>query len=284
MLRLGVQVSISGKIYKAIDRIVELGCNTMQIFSRNPRSFRRKPQEKDDLDEFVKRRKKADINPLAIHAVYTLNLASYNKRFYRFSVRDFIRDMHDAHDLGAELMVTHVGSFKRSTYQDGIKRVIEALDKILKKSPPSVTLLLENISGSGHWIGSHFSELAYIIDKLGRPKNLGICLDTCHVFSAGYNLSEEEGLNNLVTEIDSLIGLDRLKLIHLNDTRDTLGSKKDRHWHIGEGQIGKEGFRRFINHPKLRTVPFILETPKKEETDDTRNIEAVRSLYDGRLA
>ena len=280
MLRLGVQVSISGKIYKAVDRAAELGCNTMQIFSRNPRSFRRKPQLASDIDEFRKRRKEAKISTLAIHTVYTINLASSDKRFYRFSIRDFIRDLHDAKNLGAELVVTHVGSFKRSSYEEGIKRVIGALEKILAKSPKGITLLLENISGSGHWIGSRFAELAYIMDKLGKPSNLGLCLDTCHVFSAGYNIREEEGLANLVTEIDSLLGLDRLKLIHLNDTKDKLGSRRDRHCDIGEGEIGKEGFKRFINHPAIRNVPFILETPKKKEGDDSRNLAAVRKLYD----
>jgi deoxyribonuclease-4 len=279
MLRLGVQVSISGKIYKAVDRAAELGCNTMQIFSRNPRSFRRKPQLGADIDEFRKRRKEAKISPLAIHTVYTLNLASSNKRFYRLSIRDFIRDLHDAKNLGAELVVTHVGSFKRSSYEEGIKRVIGALEKILSKAPQGITLLLENVSGSGHWIGSRFAELAYIMDKVGKPSNLGLCLDTCHVFSAGYNIKEEEGLDNLVTEIDSLLGLDKLKLIHLNDTKDKLGSRRDRHCDIGEGEIGKEGFKRFINHPAIRDVPFILETPKKKEDDDLRNLNMVRELY-----
>jgi deoxyribonuclease-4 len=283
LLRLGVQVSISGKIYKAVDRAAELGCNTMQIFSRNPRSFRRKPHDKPDIEEFRKRRSQAKISPLVIHTVYTLNLASANKRFYRFSIRDFIRDLQDAQALGAELVVTHVGSFKRSSYEQGLNRVIGALEKILARTPASITLLLENISGSGHWIGSRFSEMAYIIDKLGKPSNLGICLDTCHVFSAGYNIREEEGLSGMVGEIDSLIGIDKLKIIHLNDTRDKLGSRRDRHWDIGQGEIGKEGFKRFINHPSLRDIPFILETPKKKDDDDARNLEVVRKLYDGAL-
>ena len=251
----------------------------MQIFSRNPRSFRRKPQEPDDVKEFRRLREAANIYPLVVHTVYTLNLASSNKIFYRFSIRDFIRDLADAQNLGAELVVTHIGSFKRSSYQHGLDRAIQALDKILKKAPSGITLLLENISGSGHWIGHRFSELSYIIEKLGKPPNLGVCLDTCHVYSAGYNIREEEGLNGLVTEIDSLIGLDRLRLIHLNDSRDKLGSRRDRHFHIGEGEIGMEGFQRLINHPKLREVPFILETPKKEDADDLRNLQTVRKLF-----
>jgi len=281
LLRLGVQVSIAGKISKAVDRAAELGCNTMQIFSRNPRSFRRKPQDGEDIRDFRKRREEEKIYPLAIHAVYTQNLASSNKIFHRISIRDFIRDLGDAQNLGAELVVTHIGSFKRSTYQEGTRRVIKALDTILKRAPYGITLLLENTSGSGHWLGSRFSELAYIIDKLRGPKNLGICFDTCHAFSAGYNIRDEEGLSGLISEIESLIGMDRLKLIHLNDTKDKLGSHKDRHQDIGQGQIGLDGFRRIVNHPKLNKTPFILETPKKADEDDLRNLETVRSLYEG---
>ena len=281
MLRLGVQVSISGRIYQAVDRAAALGCNTLQIFSRNPRAFRKKPLNRADAREFRKRREKAGLFPLVIHSVYTQNLASASKRFHGVSIRDFIKDLGEAKALGADLVVTHTGSFKRSTYEKGIMRVIEALEVILKKTPEGITVLLENTSGSGHWLGHRFSQLAYIMEKVGKPKNLGICLDTCHAFSAGYNIREQEGLGKLVTEIESLIGLERLKLIHLNDTRDRLGSRRDRHWHIGQGQIGEDGLSRIINHPKLRDLPFILETPKRADEDDLSNLETVRRLYEG---
>lgn len=281
MLRVGVQVSIAGKISQAVQRAVNLGCQTMQIFSRNPRSFRRKPLDKEDIKEFRRLIKEAKIYPLVIHTVYTQNLASSNKRFYRLSIRAFIKDLQDAQNLGADLIVTHIGSFKRSTHQRGLVRVIDALGQILKRMPMGPMLLLENTSGSGHWLGAYFPELTCIIKSLGTPKNLGICFDTCHAYSAGYNLKEQKILNSLVYEVDSLIGLDKLKLIHLNDTKDKLGSHRDRHEHIGEGQIGKEGFREILNHPKLKSVPFILETPKKSDEDDIRNLEMVRSLYQG---
>ena len=283
MLRLGVQVSIAGRIYKAVERAAELGCNTMQIFSRNPRSFKRRLYLPEEIKEFRERRKKTKIYPLFIHTVYTLNLASSDSRFYRLSIRDFIRDLGEAQNLGAEFVVTHIGSFKRSSRQEGLSRVIRALEKILKKIPFSLKLLLENTSGSGHWLGADFKEIAYIIEELGRPENLGICLDTCHAFSAGYNLREERGLSQLISEIDYFIGLERLRLIHLNDSKDKLGSRRDRHFHIGEGQIGEEGFRRIINHPKLKNLPFILETPKNKEEDDFKNLEKVRRLYEHKL-
>lgn len=278
MLRIGVQVSISGKIYKAVDRAVELGCNTMQIFSRNPRSFRRKALEKREIEEFILRRKKASLYPLIIHAVYTQNLASVHRKFYRLSVRDFMRDLNDAQVLGAEFLVTHLGSYKRSSYEAGIERVIGALDKILTNNHGDITILLENTSGSGYWLGAQFYQISYILEKLGRPEKLGICLDTCHAYAAGYNLTTQEGLEALLREIEELIGLDKLKLIHLNDSRDKVGSRRDRHWHIGEGNIGEEGFRRILTHPKLRDIPFILETPKKDHGDDIKNLNKVRKL------
>ena len=279
MLRLGVQVSISGGLSKAIERAKILGCNTIQIFSRNPRSFKRVLRTEEEIEEFREKRRQAKIYPLFIHTVYTLNLASPDARFYRLSIRDFIRDLKDAQHLGSEFVVTHIGSFKGSSREKGIKRVIRALENILSKMPSSLTLLLENTSGSGHWLGADFKEIAYIINSLGKSEKIGVCLDTCHAFSAGYNLREARGLRELLGEIDDYIGLNKLKLIHLNDSQDKLGSYKDRHFHIGEGYIGEEGFRRIINHTQLKNLPFILETPKKKEEDDFRNLEKVRRLY-----
>jgi len=281
LLRLGVHVSTAGKIYKAVDRAVELGCNAMQIFSRNPRSFRRKTFEEGDVSEFRIRRKNAGIFPLSIHAVYTQNLAGTDFRLYRLSIRDFILDLQDARQLGADLVVTHTGSFKGGSYSRGMEKAVSAFDKILNNVPKGITILLENISGSGSWLGSRISELAYIIKRLGFPKNMGICLDTCHAFSAGYNIREGKGLNLLVKEIDSLLGLERLKLIHLNDTKDELGSRKDRHEHIGRGKLGENGISGIINHPRLKGIPLILETPGKSDGDDRVNLESVRRIYKG---
>jgi deoxyribonuclease IV len=280
-IKVGVHVSISGRIANAVEQAVRLGCNTFQMFSRNPRSFKRKRLSKDDIGEFRRLKEKSKISPAVVHAVYTQNLASKDKRLHNLSIRDFIKDMAIAEGLGAELVVTHLGSYKGSSYDAGVKRVLYALDKILKKAPTGVTLLLENISGSGNWIGARFSEMAKIIDSLGKPDNLGICLDTCHAFCAGYDLKEDEGLNILVKEIDSLIGINKLQLIHLNDARDPLGSKRDRHADIGKGFIGKEGISRIINHPLLRNIPFVLEPPKESDEDDLRNIKSVRDLYKG---
>ncbi len=279
MLKIGVQVSIAGKIYKSVERAVSLGCTAMQIFSRNPRSFKRKILTADDIDIFRRARKNAGLSPLVIHAVYTQNLAASDDKFHRRSVESLIKDLKDAAALDADFMVVHPGSFKGSTYDKGIKKVVYALGEILKTAGSNLTVLLENVSGSGSWLGSRFSELAFIIDKVGCPENLGICFDTCHAFSAGYDIRQDEGLRNLISEIDSSIGADKVKLVHLNDTRDSLGSHKDRHYHIGQGQIGLEGFKRLINHPKFKDKPFILETPKKNDNDDIMNLEVVKELY-----
>jgi len=279
-MRLGVQVSISGKIYEAIERAKLLGCDTIQIFSRNPQQWRHVRLNKEDVRKFREFQKEAKIWPLFIHIPYLVNLASPLNRLYKGSIKAYIEDIKEANLLGAEYLVTHMGSHKKKGEDLGIKKITEALNIILEKTKnTSVTILLENTAGSGSWLGYKFQHQKKIIDSIVIKEHIGLCLDTCHAYVAGYDIATEEGLDNILDEIDNLVGLEKLKLIHLNDAKDRLASHRDRHEHIGKGKIGLEGFRRIINHPKLRNLPFILETPKKEDTDDIINLETVRSLY-----
>jgi len=276
---LGVQVSTAGRIYEAIERAAKLGCNTMQIFSRNPQSWRVDFLKSEDVEEFKKRKAALKINPVFIHIPYLINLASPNPRLYDGSIEAYIEDLLEAHALKADYIVTHMGSHKKTSEEAGIKRLIDALNIIIEKTKNiRVGILLENTSGSGSWLGYTFSHQKKIIQGIKHKERIGLCLDTAHAYLAGYDIATKEGLQSTLDEIDKLVGLRLLKLIHLNDAKGLLGCRHDRHEHLGKGSIGLEGIKRIINHPKLRNLPFILETPKKTEQDDLMNLNVVRKL------
>jgi deoxyribonuclease IV len=283
LLTVGVHVSIAGGIYNSVRKAADLGCNTMQIFPRNPRSFKRKVHSKEDLDQFRLLRKKTGINPLVVHGVYTQNLSSSSRKFKSLSIKSLIDDLKFSKILGGNLLVTHLGSFKGTSLNQGIKNAVYSVNKILDNLPDGITLLLENLAGSGRWLGSKISTLGEIVGQIKNRQNLGICLDTCHLFTAGYNIGTEDGLEEVISELSSTLGWDMVRLVHLNDSVYDLGSLKDRHSHIGKGKIGALGLKRIINHPKFRHLPFILETPKDEADDDKKNLDIVRSMYEHHL-
>ncbi|MDD5059499.1 MAG: deoxyribonuclease IV [Candidatus Omnitrophica bacterium] len=277
---LGVHVSGAGKIYNAFDIANSLGCNTMQIFSRSPMAWRREPNiSSEDAEEFKARRKKFKINPVFIHVSYLINLASPDNRLYHGSIKAYIEDMKEAAALGADYIVTHMGSHKETSEDAGIKRFIEALNIILEKTKGSqVGILLENTSGSGSWLGYRFYHHQKILKGLKEKSRVGLCIDTAHAFLSGYDLSTREGLKKMADEIEEMVGIKLVKLIHLNDAADKLGSLHDRHQHIGKGYIGLEGMKRIINFPKFKNIPMILETPKTLPDSDKNNLALVRKL------
>ncbi|MFH1504018.1 MAG: deoxyribonuclease IV [Candidatus Omnitrophota bacterium] len=280
MLKLGIHVSIAGKIYDSVERAKKLGCNTMQIFSRNPRQWRTSSLSKEDIKIFKERIRKEKISPVVIHIPYILNLASPKHSFHKITIKEFIADLVEADSIGADYLVTHMGSYKGTTEEGGLLRIANALNKILKETKGVKTLVaLENTSGSGCWLGYNFSHFKFIMEKLNNPERIGICLDTAHAWAAGYKINDAVGLNSLLKEIDKEVGLERLKVIHLNDTKEELGSKIDRHADIGQGLIGKKGLSLVFNHPKLKNLPFILETPNKDEDGGKKNLNVVRKLY-----
>ena len=276
---LGVHVSIEGKIYEALNRARDLGCNTMQIFSRNPQRWRDNFLEPEDIKEFNKRQEEFDIKPIFIHIPYLINLASPNPRLYGGSIEAYIEDIQEAHNLKVDYIVTHMGSHKETSEIAGLKRLIRALNRILEKTKDTkVNILLENTAGSGSWLGYRFSHQKQVIQSLKQRERIGLCFDTAHAYLAGYDISTQEGLKKTLDEIDKLVGIELIKLIHLNDAKNKLNSHHDKHEHIGKGNIGLEGMKRIINHPRLRNIPFILETPKKSEQDDIMNLNTVRKL------
>lgn len=276
-MRFGFHISISGGLKFVAERAKSLKCDCAQIFSRNPRGWGYAPLKKDDVEEFKQTTKAAGLAPIAIHIPYLPNLASPNNSLYRQSVDALIEELRRAEILGLPWVVTHVGKAMGEPEKDAMKRVTDALIETLSKVPGETVILLENTAGQGSEIGYRFEQISHIIESAAPGKRLGICLDTCHAFAAGYDLATRKGLENSLKELDSLIGLSRLYMLHLNDSKGKLGGRLDRHWHIGEGFIGKDGFRRVINHPILSGLPGVMETPRGEK-EDKRNMRAIRAL------
>ncbi len=275
--RLGLHVSIAGGIEKAADRARDLGCTAMQIFSRNPRGWNPVPLPPESIRIFKEKINERAIDPVVVHTPYLINLASGDGVLYRMSVDALSEDMRRAELLGACYVVTHLGSAGAEGPTGGRGQIIKAL----KKAAParsSVTLLLENSAGAGRTVGATLEELGKIIEGAGRDCRLGFCFDTCHGFAAGYDFRSEEQSRALVKEIDRTVSLARLKVLHLNDCQGPLGARRDRHQHIGDGEIGLLGFKNLLRQETLRKVPMILETPKDEPGDDRRNLSRIRAL------
>ncbi len=280
-MRLGVHVSIEGGVLAALDRAKQLSCTTMQIFSRSPRGGAASPLLKKDLQRFHAGRRAAGIDPLVVHGPYIINLASPTRRTWSFSVRLYQEEYARCHQLRASYLVTHVGSHRGSGEEAGIARVADAINRTLEGLRSPVMVVLENTAGSGQGLGYSFEQLAAMRAKASAdPSRVGICLDTAHLFASGFAIHTEDGLEETLTQFDQIIGMEHLKVMHLNDSKAAFKSRVDRHWHIGEGHIGLEAMGRIVTHPRLKHLPFILETPKDTPKDDPRNLATVRKLAD----
>jgi len=277
-MRIGFHVSISGGFSLAVQRANELGCNCMQIFCRNPRGWTVKPLDEADVAEFKKLREQWDIGPVFVHTNYLINLASSKPDLFERSIEQFVIDVERTEALGAEYLVTHLGSASGQTPAWMIDRVSAALNMAMKLHAPKASILLENTAGEKGDVGYELEQVQEVIVRLKDASNIGICYDTCHGFAAGYDIRTKKDVEALAKKIDSTVGLARLKGMHLNDCLRDFSSRVDRHWHIGEGKIGIDGFRLLLNHPAFRDVPKIMETPKETEEDDPRNMKTVRSL------
>ncbi len=276
--RLGVHTSIAGGIPLSLERARELGCSTMQIFSHNPRQWLANKIPADSAARFRELRRAYDIDPVYIHTSYLINLASLNNDMLDKSIQLLIREMDLADSLEADYVVLHTGSASQDSGENARKRAIGALKVVAGLKKWESRLLLENTAGERGDISSRIEDLAEIIGQTGNPLIAGVCMDTCHAFAAGYDVSGKDGLSELVKAIEKWLGIDSVKLIHLNDSKKGCNSRVDRHEHIGEGGIGAEGLEMFVNHPAFRNIPLILETPKKSEEDDPRNLKVVRGL------
>jgi deoxyribonuclease-4 len=272
-VRVGVHVSIAGGLKHAVERAHRLGCQSMQVFSKSPRGWAARPLDPEDVREAHELRTNWGIYPFAVHGSYLLNLATADVVLYEKSIAGLTEELERCRMLGADFFVLHAGCRKPGQI-DGLHRIARGLRRILKDHTlPQI--LLENTAGERGEIGSQFSELADLLQRIGSDR-VGICLDTCHTLAAGYDITTPKGTASLVREIHDTIGLSAIQLIHANDSKKGLGSHVDRHEHIGAGAVGAPGFRSLLWRTPLRHIPMILETPKESEEDDTRNLRAIR--------
>jgi len=276
--RLGVHTSIAGGIHLSMERARALGCNTAQIFSHNPRGWRVSEILQEAVARFKELRAAYDINPVYVHSSYLINLASANSETREKSVRLLITEMDLADLLGVEYVVLHTGSAAQEPEEEARKKAIDALKRVAQEGEWGATLLIENTAGERGDISSRMADLAAILDGAGSPLLGGVCIDTCHAFQAGYDLTNAEGVEGMKREIDARVGMERVRLIHLNDSKRPFHSRVDRHEHIGSGMIGRKGITNVINEPAFAKIPLVLETPKESEEDDVRNLQAVRNL------
>ncbi|RLI36778.1 endonuclease [Candidatus Bathyarchaeota archaeon] len=277
MLKLGLHVSISGSIDKAVDRAVKLGCNTFQIFTRNPRGWRSRELKPEEAEAFIEKVERCGIDPVFGHMPYLPNLASPKDEIYEKSVESLIMELNRCLKLRIPYLVTHLGSHLGAGIDVGFERIINAINKGLSEVNGDVMLLLENTAGTKNSMGGSFEDIRYIIDRIDEPERVGVCFDTCHGFAAGYDLRTREAVESTIRKLDEIIGFERLKLVHLNDSKGGLNSRIDRHEHIGMGMIGEEGFRNILQS-RLGKLPLILETPVDKRRSDIENLNKVREL------
>ncbi|MEA2045865.1 MAG: deoxyribonuclease IV [Euryarchaeota archaeon] len=278
MVIVGAHVSIAGSIDKAVERAQALGCDTFQIFTRNPRGWRYKELSEEVAEEFKRKVKSSGMISPVDHMPYLPNLASPKEETYRKSIDALAVELNRCGVLGISHLVTHLGSHLGAGKEVGFERIGEAVRNAFSRVENDVMILLETTADTKNSMGGSFQDLRRVMDVVDQEDRLGVCLDTCHVFAAGYELRTKTGLRETMDLFDQIIGLDRLRLVHLNDSRGGLGSRLDRHQHIGLGEIGEAGFEVILTDPEIRRRPLILETPVDETRDDKGNIRVVREL------
>ncbi len=281
MAILGAHQSIEGGFYRAVERAKTCGCDCVQLFTKNTNQWAAREITADEVGWFRESLARLGIiHPIA-HDSYLINLASPEKRLWERSVEAFSAELHRADLLGIPYVVTHPGAYTTGSEQGGLRQIVRALDEIHARSQGLSRCLLETTAGQGTTLGWRFEQIAAILDGVKEPDRLGVCFDTCHVFAAGYPLGTEKEYAATMIEFDRLIGPDRIKAFHLNDSRRERGSRIDRHEHIGLGSLGIEPFRLLLADPRFHKVPMYLETPKGTEDGeewDVRNLRTLRGL------
>ena len=273
-------MSIAGGAFNALVAGKEVGCATIQIFTKNNNQWNAKPLTDEEIAEFKKKQKETGIRPVVAHNSYLINVASPDKALAKKSMEAMLIELQRCEQLGVPILVMHPGSHVGTGEKEGIKRIAEAIDWLQEKTERfKVRIALETTAGQGSNLGHRFEQIAEIIELTEDKKKVAVCLDTCHIFAAGYDFRTESGYKKTMNEFDKTIGLKRLKAIHFNDSVKDLGSRVDRHAHIGQGKIGKTGFGFFMNDNRLESIPKLLETPKdKEGKFDRMNLATLRKL------
>jgi len=275
----GAHVSCSGGIHRAIDRAESFGCEAVQVFTQSPRTWRTTNHDPANFAAFKERAIEAGIESTVCHALYLVNLASPDDEIYSKSIATLRNTMEIACAIDADGVVFHVGSHLGAGLEAGLERVVPALLQVLELCSERTWLLIENSAGAGGTIGRSVDELAVLVDALDRHPRLGICLDSCHLYVSGYDVTDPTALDALVTEVDERIGLDRLRALHANDSKAPLGSNRDRHDNVGEGLLG-DGLGVFLAHPALQGLPALLEVPGREgRGPDAEQVAKLRKVH-----
>ena len=277
-MRIGAHVSTAGGVDKAIDRALEMGAEAVQIFTSAPQSWRRREFGAQEVEAFRARAQAEGLGPNYIHGPYLINLASPNRELVAKSVEALVLDMELCHRLGMKGVIFHLGSHKGAGLEEVFGQIVDCLLQVLSRTPEDTWLVLENSAGMGGAVGSRFPELGRIVRAAAHPR-LKVCLDTQHMFAAGYDVRSRQGLEAAMEEFDREVGLERLVAVHANDSKCPLAGGVDRHENIGHGYIGNEGFLNIIAHPAFRDLPFLLEVPGMDgEGPDRPNVEALKGL------
>jgi deoxyribonuclease IV len=278
-VRVGIHTSIAGGVEKAAVRAKKIGCDAFQMFSANPRGWKTLDPTPEDCQCFREARATCGLAPVAVHDNYLINLASADHIIRERSIGAFRGEIQRALALGADYLIVHPGSARGANTSRAVRTFVEAMLQAAKGMQLNgLMILIENTAGQGSALGRSFEEVAEIIGGASQEVPVGACIDTAHCFQAGYPIHTEAGLLGTVRTLDSTVGISKVRIIHANDSKTPFASHADRHQHIGKGAIGIEAFRRIVRHPKLRTIPFICETPVDRPGDDKRNLRVLRSL------
>jgi deoxyribonuclease-4 len=288
---IGPHLPLATGLLKAADRAREIGATVVQVFTDNPTAWKRRREPPQKLAAFRERLAAAGIGPIAVHAPYLINFCGANEDFWHKSIASVANELRVGQQYGASFVVMHIGSHRGLGRDEGIRRLVEGMDRVFAEThvapdtPPMPRLVLENASGSGDGIGATIEDLADIMDSSAAAgldtTRVAVCLDTAHLWAAGYDLTSDSGAAGLVGRIDHLLGRDRVVMLHLNDSKTTVGSHIDRHEHIGAGQMGPIGMSEVLNHPWLATLPTFLETPGMDAGYDKVNLDRARLVIAG---
>ncbi len=296
-MRFGAHVSASGGISNAIDRGQAIGCESLQVFTHNPRTWKPINHTPEQIAAFREKAAAAGMGPLVSHGLYLMNLGApdrevptgppgkgITRNIYRTSIESLIQHLQIGEELGLAGVVLHVGSSKGTTTDESIARIGAGIAEALDAMPGACSIYLENTAGAGDTIGRTFEQLRAVADAAGHPDRVGFCLDTQHLFASGFPIHEEGGIDRVLADFDRIVGLSRLRSLHLNDSKTEFGSNHDRHENLGDGLIGEDGFRRILGHPALQGLPVILEVPGSGDGPDEDNLERARRLHTEGLA
>ncbi|HWR82574.1 MAG TPA: deoxyribonuclease IV [Candidatus Deferrimicrobium sp.] len=276
----GAHESIAGGAYTAIERGQKATCDTIQMFNKSSNQWRAAALKPDEIDKYFRLIEETGVTVATSHTSYLINIASPDRPLAEKSYLALKEEMERCETLKIPNLVMHPGSHVGSGEETGMNQIAFYLNRLIAELPDNhVTILLETTAGQGSNLGYSFEQLAYMIDRIGAKQRVGVCMDTCHIFAAGYPLIDPKDYRATMKKFDTVIGLDRLKIIHVNDSMKEFGSKRDRHEHIGKGFIGLEGFRNLVNDKRLSKIPMILETPKEDDlAEDIENLKVLRSL------